>query len=203
MGRERGLSRSWCRRVLDVPCAVQCATMIVKTRQGSPTDGPTLMHIEQSCRTAALFLPPALRDPGQNRPRQWRQWVLCQPPYDRHPTPRIIFVAYEHNDILGFIAATHDSLFGGYRSDIAGLYVLPRYRRRGIGTALLVRAAKWLQEDGINRVTADCYAHDPSRGFYDRRGGVIIARTAEDQADATAVMTYGFANLREMAARPA
>ena len=87
-----------------------------------------------------------------------------------------------------------------YRADIAGLFVLPRYRRRGIATALLVHAAKWLQEDGISRVTAACHAHDPSRTFFERRGGVVIA-SATDDTDPTAVITYGFANLRELAAR--
>jgi len=112
------------------------------------------MHIEHTCRAASTFLPPHLRDPGAIRPRQWRAWLTCAPPFDRHPTARKIFVAYEFSDIHGFIAVMHDSLFGGYRADIAGLYVLPVYRRRHTATALLVAAAQWLQEDGISRVTA-------------------------------------------------
>jgi len=178
-------------------------SMAFRVRPGSSTDGPTLMHIEHSCRTAATFLPESLRDPGQNRPRSWRQWILCHPPYDRHPTARAVFVVYEHNDILGFVAAVHDSLFGGYRADIASLYVLPKYRRRGLGEMLLVRAARWLQEDGISRVTADCYARDRCRGFCDRMGGVVISSTQDDAAvvDMAAVVTYGFANFKELAAR--
>ena len=158
------------------------------------------MHIEHACRTAAKFLPLELSDPGHIRPRQWRAWLTGQPPYDRHLTPRRVFVAYEFSDILGFIAVMHDSIFAGYRADVAGLFVTPRYRRQGIGSALLVHAAKWLQEDGIDRVTADCYAHDPTRNFFDRLGGVVIAST--DDADPAARITYGFANLRELAARP-
>ena len=174
--------------------------MRIKIRQGSPTDAPTLMHIERACRTAAPFLPEPLRDPGQIRPRQWRAWLTGAPPYDRHPTARRILVAYEHNDIFGFIAVMHDSLFAGYRADVAGLYVLPRYRRQGIGGALLVAAARWLQEDGITRVTADCFAHDPTRSFFDRLGGFVIASTSDD-SDKAAIITYGFANLKELAAR--
>jgi len=158
------------------------------------------MHIEQSCRAADWFLPEGSREPGHVRPRHWRSWLLCAPPYDRHPTPRMAFLAYENNDIMGFVAAMHDSIFAGYRADIAGLYVLPRYRRRGIGGMLLVRMARWLQEDGINRVTADCYLQDSTRGFFDRMGGVIIA-SVSDETDPAAKITYGFANLRELAAR--
>jgi GNAT superfamily N-acetyltransferase len=159
------------------------------------------MHIEHGCRTAAAFLPPDLRDPGQIRPRQWRAWLKCAPPFDRHPTKRLAFVAYEHSDILGFIAVMHDSIFAGYRADIAGLYVTPQYRREGIGTTLLVRAAQWLHEDGIDRVTVDCFAHDPTRAFFDRLGGVVIA-SISDESDIAARITYGFDNLRELAARP-
>lgn len=160
------------------------------------------MHIEHSCRTAASFLPLSFRDPGNVRPRQWRAWLTCGPPFDRHPTRRTAFVAFEHSDILGFIAVMHDSLFAGYGADIAGLFVLPAMRRQGIGSRLLTSAARWLQADGIQRVTADCYAKDPTRNFFDRLGGVVIASTSEeDGANPTATITYGFANLRALAGR--
>ncbi len=174
--------------------------MDIRIRQATSTDGPTLMHIEHGCRTAAAFLPPDLRDPGQIRPRSWRAWLNCTPPFDRHPTKRLAFVAYEHSDILGFIAVMHDSIFAGYRADIAGLYVIPSRRREGIGTSLLLQAARWLHDDGIDRVTADCFARDPTRDFFDRNGGVVIA-SISDESDPAARITYGFANLRELAAR--
>lgn len=174
--------------------------MGVRIRQVSPTDAPSLMHIEQSCRAADRFLPEDLREPGRVKPRMWRAWLMCAPPFDRHPTPRAGFLAYEYNDIMGFVAGMQDSIFAGYRADIAGLYVLPRYRRRGIGGMLLVKLARWLVEDGIRRVTADCYLHDSTRGFFDRMGGVVIA-SVSDESDAAAKITYGFANLRELAAR--
>ena len=156
------------------------------------------MHIEHSCRTAATFLPLEMRDPGIIRPRQWRAWINCAAPYDRHPTPRRGFLAYEHSDILGFIAVMHDSLYAGYGADCAGLYVLPKYRREGIGTRLLVEASRWLMEEGITRMTADCYAKDPSRRFFERLGAFVIASNA-DEENTAAVITYGFANLKEIA----
>lgn len=174
--------------------------MSIRIRQGSPTDSPALAHIEQCCRACDWFLPEELRDPGHVRARNWRAWLLCAPPFDRHPTPRMAFVAYENNDLMGFAACMHDSLYAGYRADIAGLYVLPRYRLRGVGGMLLMRTARWLQEDGINRVTADCFAQDPTRGFFDRMGGFVIASTTDD-LDPGAKITYGFANLKELAAK--
>ena len=172
--------------------------MQFRTRPATSTDGPTLQHIEHSCRTAFTFLPAELCDPGQIRPRQWRAWLRCEPPFDRHPTPRKAFLAYEHSDILGFVACMHDSLFGGYQADIAGLFVLPTFRREGIGTRLVAQAALWLQEDCIERMTVSCYAHDPSRAFFDRLGGVAIS-AIEDDSDPAALIAYGFANVKELA----
>jgi GNAT superfamily N-acetyltransferase len=174
--------------------------MPIRIRQASSTDGPTLQHIEHTCRTALTFLPPELCDPGLIRPRNWRAWLRCDPPFDRHPTPRRAFVAYEHSDILGFVGCMHESLFGGYRADIAGLCVLPKFRHLGIGTMLMVKAAQWLQEDGIDRATVSCYARDPCRAFFARLGGVAITQAPDDENPA-AIVTYGFVNVKELAAR--
>jgi GNAT superfamily N-acetyltransferase len=175
--------------------------MDLRIRQAVSSDGPTLMHMEHGCRAAATFLPTELRDPGLIRPRDWRAWLRCDPPFDRHPTKRLAYLAYEHTDTLGFIAVMHESIFGGYGADVAGLFVVPQYRRAGTGTKLLVRAARWLQEDGIERMTADCFAHDASREFFEHNGGVVIASISDD-SDPAARITYGFANLKELAARP-
>ena len=82
-------------------------------------------------------------------------------------------------------------------ADVAYLYVLPRYRRQGIGGTLLIAAARWLQADGIARVTVDCFAKDPTRSFFHRLGAFVIASTA-DNSDPAAIITYGFANLKEL-----
>ncbi len=109
-------------------------------------------------------------------------------------------MAFEHNDILGFITVMHGSLFGGYLADIAGLYVLPRHRRHGIGGLLMAQAARWLKPNEISRVTAVAFAHDPTRSFYARLGGFVIS-SAMDESDPGAMSTYGFSNFKELAAR--
>jgi len=142
-----------------------------------------------------MFLPFEMREPGQIRVRNWRSWLLCAPPYDRNATPRVAFVAYEHNDVLGFVAVKHDSIYAGYRADITGPFVLPNYRRRGIGKALMRRAAEWLNQDGIDRATVDCYLHDPTRPFFHRMGGFVIA-SADDEPGA--VVTFGLSQMLEL-----
>ena len=165
-------------------------------RQASPTDGPALMHIEQACRVARSFLPESDRAPGLSR--QWRAWLQCSPPFDRHPSIRRAFVAFDHADIFGFIAVSHDSMYAGYRADVAGLYVLPRYRRRGFGRALLTAAAHWLVPDGITRLTLTGYQRDATRPFGERLGGFVI-HSPSDETDPRGLITFGFANLAEIA----
>ena len=115
--------------------------MAVMIREGSGTDGPALMHIELACRVARGDA--VARGRGRGYPRNWRAWLACAPPFDRHPTLRRIFVAFDHSDVLGFIACSHDSMYAGYRAEVAALYVAPRHRRQGIGRRLFRAAAAW------------------------------------------------------------
>jgi GNAT superfamily N-acetyltransferase len=165
-------------------------------RQASPTDAPVLMHIERACRLDDAFL--SMEQRLAHAPRLWRAWFQCAPPFDRHPSVRRGFIAYEHNDIFGFIACAHDSMYAGYRADVAGLYVLPRYRRAGIGQTLFAEAARWLAADGITRMTMTGYARSAVRPFGERLGGFVIQSVA-DEADPAALITFGFSNLSELA----
>jgi len=169
--------------------------MDYRIRQGSPTDAPSLMHIEHACRVAAGYLPEEMRFA---RPRLWRPWLQCNPPFNRNPSVRRIYVAFQHTDILGFVAAAHDSLYGGYDSHIHGLYVLPRYRRQRIGFALLHFMAVWLDNEGLSRATVDTFAGDPTRQFFHRRGAFVIS-TSEGTPDPASIITYGFPDLRQLA----
>ena len=49
-------------------------------------------------------------------------------------------------------------------------------------------------------MTVDCFAHDPTRDFFDRMGGVVIASISDDSEPA-AKITYGFDNVKELSAR--
>lgn len=169
--------------------------MAVDIRPGSTTDAPALMHVELACRVARGDSVEWCRAKGI--PRPWRAWLGCAPPFDRHPSLRRIFVAYEHNDLLGFIACAHDSVYAGYRADVAGLYVTPRLRRRGIARRLLQAAAEWLMHDGISRMTMIAAADDGARPFGTRLGGFVI--DSPQEAAPGKILTLGFANLAELA----
>ena len=53
---------------------------------------------------------------------------------------------------------------------IHALYTLPRYRRRGIGTALLRTAIDWGQRHGCLRAQLSVLPHNPARRLYRQLG---------------------------------
>jgi ribosomal protein S18 acetylase RimI-like enzyme len=89
-----------------------------------------------------------------------------------------IFVAEEGEKIVGFCgAANYDRSTGtiGY-----GVAVLPRFRRRGIGSILLRTALDWLRKSGVRLVTLEKATFgfenrdSPAILLYENLGGTII-----------------------------
>ena len=70
--------------------------------------------------------------------------------FERHllRNPRSSFVANDRGRIVGGLLAGHD----GRRGYIYHLLVLPEYRGRGLGRALVERSLAALKEEGIPRV---------------------------------------------------
>ena len=53
---------------------------------------------------------------------------------------------------------------------IHAVYVLPRYRRRGVGTALLRAALEWGQQHGCRQAQLSVLPHNPARRLYQALG---------------------------------
>jgi ribosomal protein S18 acetylase RimI-like enzyme len=68
---------------------------------------------------------------------------------------------------------------------IHALYVLPDYRRRGVGTALLRAALKWGQQQHCRRAQLSVLPHNPARRLYQALGFSIIG--LEMRKDMTSV----------------
>jgi GNAT superfamily N-acetyltransferase len=56
---------------------------------------------------------------------------------------------------------------------IHALYVLPHYRRRGIGTALLRAAIEWGQRHGCQLAQLSVLPHNPARRLYQELGFTV------------------------------
>ncbi|SFF38904.1 aminoglycoside 6'-N-acetyltransferase I [Fontimonas thermophila] len=78
---------------------------------------------------------------------------------------QICFVAVADGDqVLGFIELSLRSSVDGCASSpvgyVEGLFVIPKWRRQGIGKALLARAMDWFREAGCTEMAADAEIDD-------------------------------------------
>ena len=84
---------------------------------------------------------------------------------DRNPATS--FAAYEGGKLVGAILSGHD----GRRGYIYHTVVLPAYRGRGIGSALVDSAVAALREEGITRVCLNVMAaNEQGKRFWTARG---------------------------------
>ena len=95
-------------------------------------------------------------------------WPRHQPPYDFGPelAHALAYIgAYAGDELIGFVRLAWD---GGIHAFLLEPTVLPDFRRRGIGRALVERAVAAARERGLEWVHVD---HEPHlRDFYQACG---------------------------------
>jgi ribosomal protein S18 acetylase RimI-like enzyme len=72
--------------------------------------------------------------------------------------------AVVNNRIVGYLFCEIQDRLPIFKSDpghIYDIYILPVYRNKGMGSALISEAMKWFREKGIKRVTIDSLAKNP------------------------------------------
>jgi GNAT superfamily N-acetyltransferase len=97
--------------------------------------------------------------------------IFAQPYFDRAG----MILAFDDNAPVGFVHVGFppDEDFRNLsksRGIICAIMVLPAYRRRGIGTALIEQAEKYLQQLGINEIQAGC-SHTADPFYHGLYGG--------------------------------
>jgi ribosomal protein S18 acetylase RimI-like enzyme len=74
-------------------------------------------------------------------------------------------------DIGGKIVGCLIAAWDGWRGNMYRLAVMPEYRRRGIGRALVVAGEERLRAQGARRLSALVIeSHDPAMGFWEAAG---------------------------------
>ena len=109
--------------------------------------------------------------------KSWLQWFLTA------PTDHPCLVATDSNDqtnparVIGYVMAgparRNNSRNG--RAEIQVLYLNPARQQQGIGRQLVTAAARALHTRGFSSLEIWSLAANPSRPFYDRLGGTVIA----------------------------
>lgn len=104
----------------------------------------------------------------------------------------IAFIAETEEEIAGVVLLIRSwSPNQPHRADIAKLLVHRKFRRRGVGTALMTAAEARARDMGLRLITFDAVAHGGAEAFYRRLGftpaGIIpgYAYSGDGQLDDT------------------
>ena len=81
---------------------------------------------------------------------------------------RVVFVAMENEDIIGFIAG-HLTRRLDCEGELEWIDVDTGYRRKGIATELVRILAKWFEEQNVHKICVDP-GNDDARKFYATNG---------------------------------
>ncbi len=113
------------------------------------------------------------------------------------PNPsRQYFVALEGDRVLGYCGAGRNvDTRSPFQAELYGASVLPS--RQGIGSRLLGTQAQWLRLMGWESMQCWLMEQNPSRGFYERHGGLRLDATRELDfgGKRVTVVSYGWTEL--------
>jgi GNAT superfamily N-acetyltransferase len=153
---------------------------MTRIRLATPADAPAIgeMHARSWAETYHGVAPPDLVAEMSDPARRRTAWArnLAEP-----LLPDGTLLAEEGEEVVGFVsvcAAREVEL--GAEGEVAGLYLLRRAQRRGIGTALLRRGAARLAKEGHRSAGAWALdANAPASAFYAATGAVRGASRVE------------------------
>lgn len=90
---------------------------------------------------------------------------------------------------------------GAYEGEVFALYVADDAKGQGLGRALMTAMARSLVDQGIERIFLWCLRDNPTRWFYERMGGRVVAERVETFAGTRlAEVAFGWEDARLLAA---
>lgn len=107
----------------------------------------------------------------ERRAEQWRNALTVK------AAANFIFVAEDtKTDVVGFVASgpERESKLG-YSGEIYAIYLLQTNQGAGLGRELFQTAVSDLKQRGFLSLHLWVLAENPSRGFYERMGGLAVA----------------------------
>lgn len=90
-----------------------------------------------------------------------------------------------------------------YEGEFFALYVAGEHQGRGIGRRLMAAMSRGLLDQGVSRAFLWCLRDNPSRWFYERLGGHVVAQRVERFAGVDLdELAYGWLDLETLAQYP-
>ena len=99
---------------------------------------------------------------------------------------RVLLMATADDAAVGYIAGHLTRRFG-CQGELQWIYVVPGYRRTGVGSRLLAMLAGWFVEHGAGRICVDV-GDDAARPFYRRHGAAPLNRHWMEWEDIAVVL---------------
>lgn len=98
------------------------------------------------------------------------------------PEPNAAFGAFVGSELVGSAAVAWTSKFPSSRHKVTlwGTFVSPRYRRRGIARALVVKAIAHAQANGVRRINLTVFVpNEPAVQLYQSLGFIVCGAEPE------------------------
>jgi L-amino acid N-acyltransferase YncA len=170
----------------------------MKIREAKPEDAEAIARVHlESWKTTYPGIIPQMYIDGlkvENGIRSWQERLT----QDGGPA---VFVAEDEAEIFGFAAGgavMHP--VEGFDGELGAIYLLQTHQKRGAGAALTRQIAGALRERGFRSMVVWVLEANPSRGFYERMGGELVA---EQGIEIGGVMlpevAYGWKDVRTLA----
>jgi RimJ/RimL family protein N-acetyltransferase len=139
--------------------------MTVQVRPAEPGDAAELVALASAVAAEPegwLLADSRWRSVGDER-----RWIRA---VRRHPDA-VLIVAERGGVLAGRLSIARDPHPASAHVADLGLMVDARFRRRGIGTALLVAAEEWARSAGVTKLELHVFPHNtPAIALYDKHG---------------------------------
>lgn len=162
-----------------------------------------VVHVDSWVETYTGLLPETIIS-RLNVAERARNWATLLSDVSR-PDKGCVYLAEVHDQICGFVCAVpqrDEALQAqGFNTEIAAIYVLQSTQRKGLGRALMRKAAGHLASQGHKG--ASLWVLDtnaPARRFYEALGGIPVGTREDVRPEATLrEVAYGWADLHRLA----
>jgi GNAT superfamily N-acetyltransferase len=172
-------------------------------RKAVSTDASAIASVHvASWRTTYKGMVPdtVLENLSHERRANWWTHVLTQPTGDE-----CVFVAEaSESGIVGFASGGHERT-GEYPSndgELYAIYLLASHHRQGVGSRLFHAVAETLVEQGFHAMMCWVLEENPSRRFYEAKGGIRIGqKTVEMGGVELQEIAYGWDRIEQFCSR--
>ena len=151
--------------------------MLIRPARPGDEDGIAQLHVHSWQSTYRGIIPDGvLHDLSIEDRRQ--MWADAMQEMQSAPTKKVILVAIEDDEIVGFVCGgvartehlTHKDRFD---CELYAIYVEKAHHSRGIGAELFAQMKDWLIKHNYKNMFLWAFADNPFLYFYEKVGGTV------------------------------